>query len=269
MPSSRSRTRTTCSTSTRRSPPASRRRRRRWTRCWPPSSPSSKRGPSAERGAGPRPSRRSSTGSANVPQPRAGSPPALRVPGEPVGGEPDDRGDEDGPEAELALTRQLERAVDALPADEAERREGGCPQTGADGVDEREAAKRHPRRAGDERGEGTDDPDEPADEDRLAAVGGEVALRPRQPGRRHAERTPVTKSPAAADCTAERVPGDVAGEGGEPNDDDQRREVDVAAAGDQAAEDDRELARRNEPDERRRFEERQRADEHVGPRSER
>ena len=53
----------------------------------------------------------------------------------------------------------------------------------------------------------------------------------------------------------------VAEEGGEPGDGQQQHHVDLALAGDDAAEDHRELARRDQPDERARLEERERGDQ--------
>ena len=68
-----------------------------------------------------------------------------------------------------------------------------------------------------------------------------------------------------AEAAAEQEAHEVAEGGGDPDDQQEERELDLAARRHDAAEDDRGLARRDEPDERAGLHERQARDERVRP----
>ena len=79
-------------------------------------------------------------------------------------------------EQEGALAGVLGGALDAAREEVAEEDVGAGPEPGAEDAVGDEGAVAHPRAAGDEGREGADEADEAADEDRLAAVAGEVVL---------------------------------------------------------------------------------------------
>ena len=73
-----------------------------------------------------------------------------------------------------------------------------------------EGAVAHPRAAGDERGEGAHEADEAADEDRLAAVAGEVVVDLLEALVADPEPRPVAQEEVAAEPAADEEAGRVA-----------------------------------------------------------
>ena len=135
--------------------------------------------------------------------------------------------------------------VDVLRGEVAEQREQRRPHPRAEDAVRRELPVGHPRAAGDERGQRPDEADEAADQDRLAAVSGEVVLDLLEPLRRDPQPRPVPHHPVAAEPLAEQEAAGVAEEGAEPDDSDRQHDRGRALAGDGAGEHDDRLARRD------------------------
>jgi hypothetical protein len=186
-----------------------------------------------------------------------------------------DRDDDDhdrhdhGREQERPPPGELGRPVDAPRRHVADQREAGRPQAGPEDAVRDERAVAHPGAAGDERGEGADQADEATDQDRLAAVAGEVALDLREALRSDPHPRPVSHHKPAPEPAAEQKAGGVASPRGHPHDRDRQIERGGSLAGDRASEDDDGLARGDEADERARLEERERPDQQVRPGAER
>src|SRR5262249_51643454 len=129
----------------------------------------------------------------------------------------------------------------------------------------REVPVRHLAAAGYERREGANQPDEAADQDRPAAVTGEVVLDLLEARLADPEPLAVLDQEAAPEPGTEHEADRVAREGAEPGDRQDHRQGDVPLTRDRPAEHHRELARSDQPDEGPGLEEGQRADQQVGP----
>ena len=105
----------------------------------------------------------------------------MTVPCDPEVADEDNRPDDDddqGAEQEGARARVLGGGVDAAREEVADQDVGAGPEPTAEDAVGEEVAVAHPRAAGDEGREGPHQADEATDEDRLAAVAGEVVLDP-------------------------------------------------------------------------------------------
>src|SRR5680860_1406323 len=193
----------------------------------------------------------------------------LGDPQAPVEQDRADGDDDQRAEQEGAAAGVLGGGVDAAREEVADQDVGAGPEPGAEDAVGDEGAVAHLRAAGDERRQGADDADPAADEDRLAAVPGEVVLDPLEALAADPEAGPVAEHEAAAEAAADEEAGRVAHPGGEPGDRDQDVDVDRALAGDGAAEQHRRLAGHDQADEGAGLGEGEDADQQVGPGAER
>ena len=184
----------------------------------------------------------------------------------------DDPADHDDERAEReGAARHVGREpVDRAPEHEAEHAERDRPQAGGEHVVGQEPAQRHPRGAGDERHQRPHEAEEAPDDDHHRAALLEDALDLLEPllGDLRAAGRARAASRGPSGGRARRTVTSPATHA-RPHDRDQRQQRDLALAGDQPADDHRGLARRDEPEERARLEERERADDEVGPLAER
>ena len=177
--------------------------------------------------------------------------------------------DDQGRQQEGAFGRVLAGGLDAAREEVADEDVGAGPEPGAEDAVGDEGAVAHPGAAGDERGEGADQADEAADEDRLAAVAGEVVLDLFEALVADPEPGAVLDHELAAEAAADEEAGRVAEPGREPGDGDQQVDVDRALAGDGAAEQHHRLAGDDEADEGAGLGEGEDPDQQVGPGAER
>ena len=172
-------------------------------------------------------------------------------------------------ESEHRLPDQVRHLVERAPEDVAERAEERRPEAAADDAVRDEAPVGKPGRAGDERRQRPDQPDEAADQDRLAAVALEVGLDLLEPLLGDLEARPVPLEEAAAEAPADVEAGGVAEHCAGPDEADQRQQLDLALTRDHARRYHDRLAGRHQSDERARLEEGGGGDQRVGPRPQR
>src|SRR5204862_3674874 len=116
------------------------------------------------------------------------------------------------------LADPFRHRVQALGSEVADQDQRRRPQTGAEDAEGSELPVAHPAAAGDERREGADEADEPADQDRPAAVAVEVAVDVAEPFGRDPQALAVPKEEATPQLGAEQEAGRVARERAEPGD---------------------------------------------------
>src|SRR3954452_18424561 len=153
----------------------------------------------------------------------------------------------------------LERAIEEV----ADQDVHGRPQARAEDAVRDEVAIAHPRRAGDERRHRPDETDEAADQDRLAAVALEVALDHFEALVRDLEPRAMALEEGPPEAAPDEEARGVARDAAQPDEREQRDERDGALPSDDTADDDRELARRDQADERARLQEGENADEGI------
>src|SRR5215207_3579213 len=177
--------------------------------------------------------------------------------------EPDDDPEHDQPRAD-----RLGHGVETLGREVAGEDEGDSPEPGAEDAERGEGRVAHPAGSRDEWRERPYQADEAADQDRLAAVPGEVVLHLPQPLLRDPDPGAVLDQESPSELRAQHEADRVAAEGGEPGDREDHRQRDVALLSDRPTQYHRELARRDQTHECPGFEEGEPADEQIRPRAE-
>jgi hypothetical protein len=173
------------------------------------------------------------------------------------------------PEAEDRLSHEVRDLVERAPKQVADRAEERGPEAGADDAVRDEAPVREARRAGDERCQRPDEADEAPDQDRLAPVAIEVRLHLLQARLGDLETRAMSLEEPPSEPLADEEAGGVAKHRGQPDDPDQREQVDRALPGHDPGRHDDRLTGRHESHKCAGLEEGRHGDQRVCPRPER
>src|SRR5439155_6629957 len=180
------------------------------------------------------------------------------VGGEPAAAEGDQRADH-----EQAAARVRGDLVERAPERPAEHAQTAAPDARPEDVVGPEEPQRNPARAGHERRDRADEPDEAAEEHRLAAVARVEALDLLDALRCDLEAGAVAQHEVAPEAAPEQERGEVAGDRRRPDHRDEDDDRDLALAGHQAADEDERLPGREQADERPGLQEGHHADEQI------